>query len=131
MPEGYHYKIAVTLGDVAELFADDATSEAGRKARLQVLGMMNRPLDHPQVQDCYDFSWQHFKRVIEIADDAAAAAQLDPLISQFLLEGGALPDGDDFARAWLPGGHSVMFAQNYLMGTIPPEQEGQAAAKTL
>jgi hypothetical protein len=59
----YEYQITLDLGDVNDLYAQTADQPPGLMARLQTLGLFNRPLNHPDSNDCLSFSIKHAKEL--------------------------------------------------------------------
>ena len=123
------YQLRLEMDDVDTLFSAPVTSPAGIKERLQVMGMLNRPLNHPEIDDCLDFSWPHFDEVAlhsDVSIDELYGGQCDPvslallkqMVTEFLVEEGQLPDPGDFAKIRAPGGFGAMYSQNYLEATM-------------
>lgn len=114
----YEYRVQLRLGSVENLFPDDVTTPMGKKMRLQVLGMFNRPLNHDagEVQDCLEVSWRHFKEVLYPMapgvprTDAQAEAHMLTLLDEYLVQGAALPNDGQFARMCIPGGFPVFYS---------------------
>lgn len=95
----YEYKVEVELDDVRSLFLSPENSPRGRRERLDVLGLLNRPLDHPEARDAERFAWEHARRVCPGID---APGALDQAVKDFIVEGGALPARGAAARALVP-----------------------------
>lgn len=114
------YRITLSLGDPDTVFPDPVTSHAGRGARLQVLGLMKRPLLHADAFDCITFSWTHFKRLFAAelpnpvnfaaaTNDAAAEVILNREVKRFWVSGAALPAKNAHAKLRVPGDYAVMW----------------------
>jgi hypothetical protein len=126
------YQISFELDDVDTLFSTGATTAQGQKERLQVLGLMNRPLDHPEAEDCFYFSWNHCKEFwpdLEGASSTFINNFFKEVVADFLVEGGRLPGQGTFAKIRAPGGYSVLYSQNHLEARIPEADQGKPAAK--
>ena len=125
------YQVVFELDDVDRIFSAPATSDRGIAERLQVLGLINRPLDHPEAAAACAFGRIHFETVVPAAAGlglAPFAALLNAEVRSFLIDGGRLPAVGSFAKIRAPGGYYGGFSQNYLMAAIPPKDEGQPAA---
>lgn len=126
------YQLILELDDVDAIFSDTASTIQGLKERLQVLGMLNRPLDHPEAQDCFTFSWKHCKELwpaLEGASASRVATFFKEQVAEFLVEGSHLPPPGSFARLRAPGGYTPLYSQNHLTARIRPEDEGKPAAE--
>lgn len=125
------YEVQVEVGDMADIFAHAVSTDAGRKARLQVLGLFNRPLDHPQSDSCLTFSWAHAKRLFPTLQDGDPGGVLDQEIKKFLVgtANGKLPmAGEPAARIRLAAGYGPLHSQTEMMLTFPewdyPREDG-------
>jgi hypothetical protein len=126
------YQIQLELGDPNDLFDTPSLKRAGKKTRLQVLGLLNRPLDHPQAEGCFDFSWRHTVGLFSDLRDASEPV-IDTVlareIGRFLVQEGKLPEKGEFAKIRVPGGHMPMYAQSTLMAMFPGDAEYSDEAK--
>lgn len=95
----YEYKITLELDDPARLFLSPESAPRGRRERLDVLGLVNRPLDHPEAIAAGQFGWTHARKVSPGID---ATGALDAAVKNFLVEGGALPAPGGSARMFIP-----------------------------
>ncbi len=112
------YRITFRLGDVDLVFNNAANTAAGRKERLQVLGLLPYPLDHPDADRCFQFVWNNYiKKMFAAVDPALDAATMsdgktDQLIKEalesFLVSNGALPAVGNFAKLRIPGDYRVL-----------------------
>ncbi len=113
------YRISLELGDTDLIFEHPVTTDPGKKERLQVLGLMKRPLNHPDCDACFAFSWEYFKTRIYKDElpappasaaviNAAAEILLNREVRNYLCSGGALPAQDEFAKLRTPGDYMVM-----------------------
>lgn len=128
----YEYKVELELGDVNDLFDTDITDDRGLMQRLQVLGLFNRPLDHPEADRCLSFMVTHAQELfpaLRETDDDNIRDVLAGEIRNFLVEGGALPRPGEFRKIRIPGGYSPMYSQNYLSLKFRKDQEGTAVAR--
>jgi hypothetical protein len=117
-----YYEVQVEVGDIADLFANTVGTDAGRKARLQVLGLFNRPLDHPQSDDCLTFSWAHAKRLFNTLQDGDPGNVLDAEIKKFLVgtANGKLPmAGEPAARLRVAAGYGPQHSQTEMKLKFP------------
>lgn len=135
------YRITLRLGEPSMLFDDPVSSHTGRAARLQVLGLMKRPLSHDEAFDCTEFCWNHFKRLFAAelpnpgnhaapANDATAEGILDREVKRFWVSGGVLPARLAEARMRLPGDYAVMWRKGDARKDTEPlfTLEGQGPA---
>ncbi len=116
------YEVKVEIGDMNDIFADAVSTDDGRKARLQVLGLFNRPLNHPQADDCLTFSWTHAKTLFNTLQDGDPGNVLDQEIKKFLVGTGTgkLPmAGEPPARLRLAAGYGPLHSQTEMMLTFP------------
>lgn len=107
------YRLTLKLGDVDSIFANAANTRAGRMERLQVLGLLPRPLGHAEVDACFDYVWgTYMKRLVSGSDDPTTQngvgdTQKDAAIKQwlpeYLVEKGNLPAEGQFAKIRVPG----------------------------
>jgi hypothetical protein len=125
------YQISLELGDIDAMFLHPATSDAGKKERLQVLGLFNRPLKHQESNDCLTFSWNHAKSLFPAlqANTSNIAQDLAPIIANFLVEGGALPAPGQFAKIRIPGNYPVLYSSAFLEAMFEDEEQGTEVAK--
>jgi hypothetical protein len=113
----YEYQLTLNLGDVDSIFANAANTRAGRKERLQVLGLLPRPLDHDEVDACFDYVWgTYMKRLVAGDDDPVVQgsvgdddidAAIQQWLPEFLVEKAKLPDPGGFAKLRVPGDYRV------------------------
>lgn len=125
--KSHELRVVLELGDPDTLFAAAATTDEGKKARLQVLGLFGRPLTHPEAGDCFTFSWDYAKTLLP-GLDADPKGVLSTALKDFLVEGGALPAPGDYAKLRTWGGMSVGYSQTSMMLRFPkedfPESQG-------
>jgi hypothetical protein len=109
------YQISLELGDIDAMFLNAATSDAGKKERLQVLGLFNRPLKHKESDDCLTFAWSHAQSLFPAlqASNSNVAGDLAQLIGDFVVEGGALPAPGQFAKIRIPT-YPVLYSSAFL-----------------
>ena len=121
------YTITLELGDIDALFEPIASTaepwkEKGVQQRLQVLGYLYTPLEHPgnKAPDFHHAKacWEYYKRVQKKADNALAVAELKKEIygnllaksfpnSGVVLEKSKLPATGEFAAIRFPGGYCI------------------------
>ncbi len=126
-----YYEVKVEIGDLSDIFAQPVSTPQGRKARLQVLGLFNRPLDHPQSDACLTFSWAYAKRLLNTLQDNDPGNVLDQEIKKFLIStgDGKLPlAGAPAARLRRAAGYGPLYSQAAMMLQFPewdyPRSEG-------
>ncbi len=126
-----YYEVKVEIGDLSDIFAQPVSTPQGRKARLQVLGLFNRPLDHPQSDACLAFSWTDAKRLFPTLRDNDPGNVLDQEIKKFLIStaDGKLPlAGSPAARLRRAAGYGPLYSQAAMMLQFPewdyPRSEG-------
>lgn len=120
------YQVTLTLGDpTTDLFLWDATTPAGKRQRLQVLGLFNRPLDQdvPELDVAWDAAWEHAKTLLPGLEDDPEKV-LGDAIKAFLVEGGALPAAGTFAKLRVPGGFTPYYSMSDLIKLYPDHHEG-------
>lgn len=112
------YRITLRLGDVDLIFQNPPASPAGRKERLQILGLLPYPLDHADCDTCFQFIWNHYLKKMFAASDPTldpntmGPGDLDRLIKEsieeFLISGGEPPAPGTFAKMRIPGDYRVL-----------------------
>ena len=134
------YRITLKLGELEPLFPTAPGSREGRMARLQALGLFYFPLNHAQATTAFDGvpaqvgpppgpgapplapavpgAWTHFKtRVLNNATDDQADAEIQTMLKERIVDGGALPpaakdpakpDKSNFAKIRIPGGYTLL-----------------------
>lgn len=127
----YEYKIALELGDINELFSEDVTTDKGKQERMQVLGLLNYPLDHPDLAACYAYSWTKCQALFPAltGDDNAVRTLFEQEIKKMLVgTAGILPADGEFARIRVPT-FTTMYSLNHLSARIPEADEKTPVAK--
>lgn len=117
--ETYEYRLTLELGDVNDLFRSAGTTDPGRMERLQVLGLLNRPLKHPTAGDAFRFCWEYAKRLLPGID--ADPTVFERTLREYLVSGGALPGPGEFAKVRRHGGFTVNYSQTAMMLRFPEE----------
>lgn len=124
------YRLTLRLGSIEDLFPHAPDTAEGRMERLQVLGMFYFPLRHREAGNAFNGRaaaggnpavrgvWEYFKtRILDAADDAAADTEVQRLLREWVVNGGALPPAADegtapananFAKLHQPGGHALL-----------------------
>ena len=124
------YRLTLRLGSIEELFPHAPGTSEGRMERMQVLGMFYYPLRHREASNALNGRaaaggnpavrgvWDYFKtRILTAADDAAGDAEVQRLLREWVVGGGALPpavpDGTapanaNFAKIRQPGGYPLL-----------------------
>src|SRR5262249_46195227 len=93
-PPKYEYRISIELGNINSIFPHAKGTADGRKERLQVLGLLPHPLDHPDADACFRYVWGHyFKRLVAGSDDPAKIQAVSDPAADIRL--------DDYLRAYL------------------------------
>lgn len=110
------FRLKLSLGNFDELFEEPASSEAGKAARLQCLGLFYRPLGHRQQGECLRQVWPHYCRTLHdpplIADADALESLKQDLQTQILKCEGRLPEKDGFAKILFPGSYTYWSFSN-------------------
>ncbi len=127
-------RISLRLGDIEKLFKHPPNTALGRMERMQVLGLFYFPLNHARARVAFDGvpaettgtdpapafpgAWEYFKtKILNSVDDAAADAEIQRLLREWIVDTGALPQPADdpaaptranFAKIRIPGGYSFM-----------------------
>ncbi|GEM_PF-5935332 len=130
--EKFEYKITVDWGDINSLFENDVTTPKGRQERMQLLGLLNYPLDHPDINACYSYCWQQCERLFPAlrgAGDPAIKTLFETEIKKFLVgTNGVLPTDGQFARICVPS-FTTMYSLNHLEARIPVADQGKPQSK--
>lgn len=131
-----YYDVKVEIGDLSDIFENPVTSPKGRKERLQVLGLFNRPLDHPDSDACLTFSWAYAKTLFNTLQDNDPGNVLDQEIKKFLIDtgDGKLPlSGAPAARIRMAAGYGPLYSQTSMMLKFPewdyPRSDGYQEGK--
>ncbi|MCX6604028.1 MAG: hypothetical protein NTV52_10580 [Acidobacteria bacterium] len=113
----YEYQMKFKLGDVDSIFANAKNTRLGRMERLQVLGLLPRPLDHSEVGACFDYVWgTYMKRLVSGSDDPLVHAGIDDgamdtaietWLPEFLVENSEFPAPGAFAKIRASGDYRV------------------------
>jgi len=117
------YQISIEMGDVRKLFSHSSAQERGRRARLGVLGLLNRPTLHPEAADAMAFAWPHAKALIPDLAGNNPARAFAKAIERFLVDTGKLPAPGAFAKIRLPTNASPFYSQAELMARFPTGDE--------
>ncbi|MBX3469475.1 MAG: hypothetical protein KF878_21585 [Planctomycetes bacterium] len=120
------FKVELALGDVdAGLFLFGADTRAGQMARLQVLGLFNRPLGRDSIgkEEAFDVCWEYAKTLFPGLDGDPKGV-LSEKIKEFLIDGGALPAEGKLVKARAPGGFTPVFSMSDLMHRYPHHHAG-------
>lgn len=117
--ETYEYRVTLELGDVNDLFSAAGTTDAGRMERLQVLGLLNRPLKHPTARDAFQFCWDYARVLLPGVDNDPTV--FERTLKEYLVQGGALPGPGDFAKVRRHGGFTANYSQTAMMLRFPEE----------
>ena len=112
------YRISLRLGNIDDLIpqkVDDA-SNLGRKNRLQLLGLFNRPLNHAESNDCFNVVWPYYKTSLNkpvLTDGQADVKLVDSITKpEGLMSRGRLPKPGEFAKILLPGSYAFTSFSN-------------------
>ncbi|MEM1125785.1 MAG: hypothetical protein AAGI71_03970 [Bacteroidota bacterium] len=121
----YEYRLTLRLGSVEEVFTDPVTTNAGKKARLQALGLFKRPINYAgsaagvnRSDECLAMVWRYFKEQIFAntlavppvpLTDGQAEARLNNELQTFVMEGGVLPAPRTFKKIRIPGDFPVFY----------------------
>lgn len=117
----HEYKVTISLGDPDALFTAPATTAAGQAARLQVLGLLNRPLKHPKASEAFAFAWDYAETLLP-GLQADPATVLKKAIKEYLVEGGELPVPSEVSKARVYGGFAVNNSQTAMMIQFPADK---------
>lgn len=117
------YQITIELGSVRRLFEYSSSSERGRRARLGVLGLLNRPVSHPEAAEASAFAWPHACTLMPALSGNNPARALGREIEHFIIDGGRLPAPGGFAKIRLPTNASPFYSQAELMARFPTGDE--------
>ncbi len=111
----YEYQIELTLDEPGDLFLSPENAPRGRRERLDLLGLINRPLNHPEAIPAGVYGWKHARAVVPGIDNAGA---LDDAVKNFLVEGGALPAPGNAARMFIPTRTALYTRSKYFELTL-------------
>jgi hypothetical protein len=96
------YRIALKLGNIEDLFANEADKLEGQMERLQVLGLFYFPLGHKKAKDRFPAAWTWFKeKLLGTKDDAVANKAVQDALKSRIVSG-AKPPGWNDAPSGLP-----------------------------
>jgi hypothetical protein len=127
----FEYRIEPRLGDPNELFQPGGGPE-DMAERLQVLGLFNRPLQHPDWFNCLQFSYEHAEGLFQALRGARQDERRTVLNEQFrhfVVQGGQLPAPDQVVKIRVPGGFPTMYSSAALEARFDPSEQGTEVAR--
>ncbi len=111
----WEYNVKIELDTLDQLFQHPEGSRAGRMERLNVIGLMRRPLDHPEADACFDFSWDY---ALDLFPDLETPGRLDAIVADFLVDKGRLPAAGTAARIKVPFYPTVYSGSDYFRQVV-------------
>ncbi len=103
---GRRFRVQLRLGDISKLFTavgSTTHSDTGIRQRLQAVGFLYEKLDSSDIADVAQHAWEHFKLVEQKPVDAEAAARLEEMLREEIVDGGEFPEEGDFGKVRFPG----------------------------
>lgn len=92
------YRLSIRLGDIDALCPEEASTDAGRQRRLQLLGYFYEPLTSTGLADAFNFAWNWFTTEL-----GKSESDLVTEVKEQIVENGRLPAPGEFAKIWFPG----------------------------
>lgn len=115
------YRFTLELGRIDDLFPDEPSSDRGRMARLQVLGLFYSPLGFSKAVDAFPACWKWVKKhLFATSSDAEADSMIEAALAHRIvgpesapfseikagkIQGG-LPSSSSVAKIRIPGGYT-------------------------
>lgn len=121
-----NFRLKLEYGEIDRIFTPIAAPNAadtGVRERLQAVGFLYEMLTSRNIKAVAEAAWEHFKAVQKITDDAGAAAKLQSMLAEVLLDQNTLPAPGGFGKLRIPGTYCMTntdYALNYLIYPSTP-----------
>ena len=107
-------KITLKYGEIDAIFPKvvaNTHTDPGVRQRLQAIGWLYEPLNGAGIAQIAQDAWDHFKKELSLASDAAAVAELTNRVKSTILDQNTLPAKGGFGKLRVPGAWCVTPAQ--------------------
>jgi hypothetical protein len=121
-----NFRLKLEYGEIDRLFTPIAkpdSTDMGIRERLEAAGFLYEMTTAGQIKKIAPAAWEHFKKVVEIADNAAAAEKLKAMLAEVILDDNTLPAPGEFGKIRLPGTwcmSNVDYDANYIINPATP-----------